>query len=240
MARSMRYALALAVLFASASAAGSAATRHLEYVFAVYPRAQGTHFAAGALSGPGTGTLTIDLTAVPDGSTLVRAQEWWWHEPRAEQAVECTLHASGDLDCTDYPLIDAVESVLLPMFGPRYFSGAARNTYTLRLPANYYPIAWTIDVSARTWSGAMLAVDVAGSSRFVMGPLEHGKMTAHVLYDRVRSLPDEIHADLTATTLESGIDESPSMDAKLTKDAPTSASGLPPAPASNLDRPSRF
>ncbi|HET6274733.1 MAG TPA: hypothetical protein VFE16_02180 [Candidatus Cybelea sp.] len=237
----MRYALALAVLFAAASAAGSAATtRHVEYVFAVYPRAAATHFATSALSGPGTGTLAVDITDAPDGSTRLRAQEWWWHEPRPEGAVECTLATNGDLRCTEYPLIDAIESVMLPMFAPRYFSGSARYTYTLFLPANYYATAWTIDVSARTWSGAVLAIDVKGSSHIITGPLEHGKLAAHVLYDRARVLPDEIHADLTATTLESGIDESPSMDAKLTKDSSASASGSPPAPASSPDRPSTF
>ena len=212
----------------------------MEYSFSSYPRAQGSHLAAGSLSGPDTGTLTIDLTDAPDGSTVLRAQEWWWHEPRPEQAVECTLNASGNLTCTEYPLIDAVEYVLLPMLAPRYFSGIPRYAYTVVFPANYYSSAWTVDLTARTSSGPVVAIDLEASSHFIKGPLQHAKLTAHVLYDRVRSLPDEIHADLTATAPDGGIDQSPSIDLKLTKDSSVNASGLTPAPGSSRDRPSMF
>jgi hypothetical protein len=235
----MRSAVACSAFIAAACAAAPAASsRHLEYAFSSYSSAHVSDRASGALSGPGTGTLTIDLTDAPDGSTLVRAQEWWWHEPRPEQAVACTLHPSGDLTCNQYPLIDVVQYVLLPMLAPRYFSGSSRYAYTVVLPANYYSSAWTLDVVARTRSGRMLPIDVKGSSRIVGGPLEKEELSAYVLYDRVLSLPDEVHADLTATTLEAGIDEPESVDVKLAKDSAASASGSTPAPEPNCGRPS--
>jgi len=224
----MRSAAALSAFVAATRAAAPAAVRHLEYAFSSFSSAQVSAGTTGELSGPGTGTLTVDLTGAPDGTTLVRAQEWWWHEPRPEQAVACVLRPSGDLRCDQYPLIDAAEYVLLPMFSPVYFGGilaapAARHTFTVVLPRNYYSFAWSIDLSL-----GLGHIQLNGSSHIIGGPLERERLIGSVRLGGAGELPLDVHADLTVTSL-SDIMESQSIEAKLTNDSAASASGSPPA-----------
>jgi hypothetical protein len=221
MKTAVAFAFCMTLLCTDASASP---LRRLEYAFANYLTSHARTHDAQGFSGPQTGVLYVDLLQnAADGGVLVQAKEWWWQEVRPTQAATCDLHASGDLTCDQYPLISTTEFILLPMLGRDYFSGiaaspAAALTYSIVVPENYYSTAWSVDLNVLRRSGPIAQIDAKGAARLVHGPLDKQGLEASIVYDRSKSLPIEVDADLTASSLN-GVDEPQTVDLKLLRDS---------------------
>jgi hypothetical protein len=201
-----------AVLMFLISALGTRATaatsdRRLQYAFALYPASSVTAHEGAKLSGPGSGTLVVEFVAPePTGGTLIRATEWWWNEPRAEQPITCELGPGSDLNCSQYPLPSMVEVVLFPLLSSDYFSGISaskwQRQYTVTPPTNYYRLSTTVDLNVLRWTGSVAEIESKGVTRPIDGPLVRQFEDGTVKYDRARSLPVAVHEEWTRSLLD--------------------------------------
>ena len=78
----------------------------------------------GPISGPGTGTMSIDIAGpASDGGLVISATEDWWYSVRPRQTHTCEVYPNGGLSCDYIPAPSASELVLLPLLARDYFSG---------------------------------------------------------------------------------------------------------------------
>jgi len=201
------FGLALFSAALGTSATAATAGRHLRYAFAVYSTTDVTTHAGSNLSGPGTATMDVDfLGPGPRGGMLIRAEESWWHELRAEQAVTCEVDAGGSLTCDQHPVPSMAEFVLFPMLAQNYFNEISASKwqqhYTIALPANYYRFSTTVKLNVLRWSGPVADIETEGVTQAVGGPLERQIEHGSVKFDRSSALPIAIHEEWTPTMLD--------------------------------------
>lgn len=217
----MRILAVIALIVASLTPSAAATpARHLRYALSVYLTAHG-HGGAATFSGPGTGVMDVDIFApAPGGGLPVRATEWWWNEPRAEQAASCELYSSGNLTCDQYPVPSIAELTLLPLLASNYFAGIDASTwqrsYEIVLPENYYSLSFMMSLHVVKWSGLVAQIEFNGVSREINGPVNKPIEKGTVSFDRSESLPVEVHEDWSQTSLDS-VDDPASVDLKLTQ-----------------------
>jgi hypothetical protein len=205
-------------------AAPAAPAKHLEYAFADYQTTGTSAGAIGRFSGQGSGVLYVDfLRNAPDGGAIVQSKAWWWNELRSDQAVTCEVYPNGDVVCDQYPVIETVQFVLMPMLASNFFAGilagpASRVTYGLKLPTNYYSWSCVANLRVLGWSGSVGQVDLKGTRREINGPKSVQIESATVSYDRERALPTLVHDELVPT--EDSVNAGESVDLKLLREHP--------------------
>lgn len=93
-----------------------ATPRHLVYRFG--------YNAKPTDSGPGTGTITIDVVGqASDGGLTINATEDWWNSVSPKQSSSCELYPSGAVSCAERPyLLLGIEAVIAPLLARNYFS----------------------------------------------------------------------------------------------------------------------
>lgn len=194
---------------------------HLEYAFADYDSV-GTPANLMRFTGPNSGTLYVDfLRAAPDGGAIVQSKAWWWNELRADQAVTCEVYPNANVVCDQYPVIESVPFVLMPMLANDFFSGilaapTSRVAYSVKLPTNYYSWSCVANLKLRGWTGPVGQVDLEGVLRPVNGPKAAQMETAEISYDRDKSLPILVHDVVTPT--ESSVESAGTVDLKLLRE----------------------
>jgi len=68
--------------------------------------------------------LYVDfLRTAPDGGAIVQSKAWWWNQIRADQAPTCAVYPNANVVCDQYPVIEDVQFVLMPMLANDFFSG---------------------------------------------------------------------------------------------------------------------
>ena len=218
---------ALALLApAPCDAAPDLPTKHLEYAFADYQTTGTSARATGHFSGQGSGVLYVaGVRTAADGGVIVQSKAWWWNEIRADQAVTCEVYPKGDVVCDQYPVIETVQFVLMPMLAKNFFAGilagpASRVTYSVKLPTNYYSWSCVANLNVLGWSGSVGQVNLKGMRREINGPKSAQIENATISYDRESALPTFVHDELIPT--EESIGAGESVDLKLLRMVPMS------------------
>ncbi len=214
------------ILLAPAPSGASPAPlpKHLEYAFADYQTAGTSARAIGHFSGQGSGVLYVDfLRTAPDGGAIVQSKAWWWNELRSDQAVTCEVYPNANVVCDQYPVVETVQFVLMPMLANDFFAGilagpASRVAYSVNLPTNYYSWSCVANLKLLAWSGAVGQVDLKGTRRAVDGPKAAQIEDATISYDREKSLPALVHDELIPT--EDSVAAGESIDLKLLREHP--------------------
>jgi hypothetical protein len=226
-----RIGMLLAVLLALAGATPAASVRHLEYAFAVSPNALPNN-------GYYNGTMSVDILSIaPDGDMLIRASEWWYYTLRPRQAVECEVHANGDVRCDQVPPYPSDSMlVLLPLLAQNFFSAGQpanpsswQQKFAVSLSKGAFQTSVTMDLSAIPQNGGRLLIvkskgDVRQLDRRQLHVLQEGEF----VYDRTTSTPLVVH-DVRGHLPAKSVFAQTSVELRLTKDSdPTDASMLPP------------
>jgi hypothetical protein len=217
-----------ATVFCAATAVPRAAAadqpRHLVYAFSTYDTARVALGAMG-VDGPGTGRLTVDILPGDAGRRIVTVQEWWWHEPRPEQARTCTVIPLGSIVCGLYPMPSEAENVLLPMLAEDYASGLKDNenqeAWGTNVYGGNYGVGWIViktqsvaTVLDRSSKNKLLWLRVNDSNRQTNANYISYATTSSVTYDQLEQAPLSLHAEVVSTPLGT-VFTSTSVDLKL-------------------------
>ncbi len=222
--------LAAAILALSAQTPApvpAAAVRHLEYAFSPYPVSRVADTGTvGPISGPGTGTMSIDIAGpASDGGLVISATEDWWYSVRPRQTHTCEVYPNGGLSCDYIPSPSASELVLLPLLARDYFSGVGgssgwQQAYKLSFGDGYVVTAVKNDLHVTGSSDAGRIVNVALNGTLTQLDRRYFKAgeTGTIAYDTKTSVPVTVHMVRQWVPTDSAF-SSNGVDFKLLKDS---------------------
>jgi hypothetical protein len=224
--------LAAAILALSAQAPAPA-VRHLEYAFSPYPVSRVADTGTvGTISGPGTGTMSVDIEGpASDGGLVISATEDWWYSVRPRQTHTCEVYPNGGLSCDYIPAPSASELVLLPLLARDYFSGVGssqwQQAYKLSFGGGYVVTAVTNNLRVIGSSDAGRIVNVALNGTLTQLDRHYFKAgeSGTIAYDTKSSVPVTVHVVRQWVPSDSTF-SSNAVDFKLLKD---SSSEMSPA-----------
>lgn len=155
---------------------------------------------AAAETGPGTGTMSVDIgAAMPDGGVMVSATDTWWNSVRSRATNSCEVYPNGNVTCWDRPYdLSPMQLVLFPMLGRQYFSrlgrsGDGRWTQSYRVShGDLYLYDYQFSMSgtgAAAGTDSVFAIDVNGKSDQVGGRYRGGDLKQRIYYDAEVGLP---------------------------------------------------
>jgi hypothetical protein len=217
--------LAAAILALSAQAPAPP-VRHLEYAFSPYAASRVADTGTiGDLSGPGTGTMSIDILGEgTDGGLTISATEDWWNSVRPRQTHTCEVYPNGGLSCDYIPSPSASELVLLPLLARDYFSGLAsskwQQVYKLSFGNAYVVTAVKNDlhVTGSSDNGRIVNVAVDGTLTQLDRHYFQASERGTIAYDTKSSVPVTAHIIRQWTPTDSAF-TSNGVDFKLLKDS---------------------
>ncbi len=218
--------LAAAILALSAQAPAPPAVRHLEYAFSPYPVSRFVDTGSvGAISGPGTGTMSVDIAGpASDGGLVISATEDWWYSVRPRQTHTCEVYPNGGLSCEYIPSPSASELVLLPLLARDYFSGVGssqwQQAYKLSFGDGYVVTAVKNDLRVTGSSDGGRVVNVALSGTLTQLDRRYFKAgeSGTIAYDTKASVPVTVHIVRQWVPSDSTF-SSNGVDFKLLKDS---------------------
>jgi hypothetical protein len=220
------FAILAAAILALSAQAPAPAVRHLEYAFSPYPVSRvadtGT---AGPISGPGTGTMSVDIAGpASDGGLMISATEDWWYSVRPRQTHTCEVYPNGGLSCDWIPSPSASELVLLPLLARDYFSGVGssqwQQAYKLSFGDGYVVTAVKNDlhVIGSSDSGRIVNVALNGTITQLDRHYFTAGETGTIAYDTKTSVPVTVHMVRQWVPTDSAFSSS-GFDFKLLKDS---------------------
>jgi hypothetical protein len=170
---------------------------------------------AAAETGPGTGTMSVDIgAAMADGGVMVSATDTWWNSVRSRATNSCEVYPNGNVTCLDRPYdLSPMQLVLFPMLGHQYFSRLGRSgdgNWTQSYRVSHGDLYLYDYQFAMRGSGALagadsiFAIDVSGTSDQVGGRYRGGDLKQRIYYDAEVGLPaivEDQRAHLPQTTI---------------------------------------
>jgi hypothetical protein len=218
--------LAAAVLALSAQVPAPT-VRHLEYAFSPYPVSRVADTGTiGPITGPGTGTMSIDIAGpASDGGLVISATEDWWYSVRPRQTHTCEVYPNGGLSCDYIPSPSASELVLLPLLARDYFSGVGSSSgwqqaYKLSFGGGYVVTAVKNDLHVTGSSDAGRIVNVALNGTLTQLDRRYFKAgeTGTIAYDTKSSVPVTVRMVRQWVPTDSAFSAT-GVDFKLLKDS---------------------
>jgi hypothetical protein len=199
--------LTLIAMIDSSSPGATPAIAHADYRFG--------YNTAAAESGPGTGTMSVDIgPAMPDGGVMISATDNWWNSVRSRATNSCEVYPNGNVSCLQRPYdLSPMQLVLFPMLGSNYFHGlgdAGNGSWTQSYRVSRGDIYLWDCVFTMTGSGlvkganSVYGIDVSGSASQIGGHYRSGDFKQHIDYDREVGLPaivQDEHARLPQTSV---------------------------------------
>jgi hypothetical protein len=199
--------LALIASIDSSAPGAAPAIAHADYRFG--------YDTAAAQSGPGTGTMNVDIgPAMPDGGVTISATDDWWNSVRPRATNSCEVYPNGNVTCLQRPYdLSPMQLVLFPMLGSNYFHGlsdAGNGTWTQSYRVSRGDIyLWDCVFKMRglglvKGANSLFGIDVLGSASQIGGHYRGGDFQQHIYYDREVGLPaivEDEHARLPQTNV---------------------------------------
>jgi hypothetical protein len=222
------FAVLAAAMLALSAQAPAQSVRHLEYAFSPYPVSRvADNGTVGQISGPGTGTMSVDILGpAADGGLMISATEDWWNSVRPRQTHTCDVSPNGGLSCDYIPSPSASELVLLPLLARDYFSGVAgaqwQQAYKLSFGNGYVVTAVTNDLHVTGSSDAGRIVNVALNGTLTQLDRHYFKASelGTIAYDTKAAIPVTAHVVRQWTPTDSSF-SSNAVDFRLLKDSQT-------------------
>ena len=200
MNRAALFLLAIFALSAQTSQPGGS-TRHLVYQFG--------YNTPVASSGNGTGTMTVDISAAPDGGLMVGAADHWWNTPRSRATNTCEVYAGGKVSCSQAPnSISPMQWTLFPMLARDYFKGmGSAGTETWSRDYEVYaaivpgasgfagqPYRWKFAYTLHgkgliAKAGESFLIETQGTFNQQGGTFRNGVSKQRIAYDRTAKIP---------------------------------------------------
>jgi hypothetical protein len=235
--------LAAFALMAQTPATPSKPLRHLEFAFTAdyHFNGEGHSSGFGAFSGGGVkssfgnggrvGTVDVDVIGLaPDGALAFRINEWWEHELRPTQAINCQAEDTGEIICDNPFTPTDVEQIVLTALSRSFFDdslvdaqGHWTRAYTNKIVKVTADYALTEPAPA-----GIVTIKATRQTVRVAGLGADWNEVETLTYDRALKTPDTIHEE-TDQGARGQTQEHSKIDIRITKDSFATVAAPPPA-----------
>jgi hypothetical protein len=197
------------------------AVRHLEYQFGYDTKI--------APSGPGTGTLSVDILGpAADGGVMISGTDTWWNSVRPQSTNTCEVYADGGVSCMQRPYdISAMQLVLFPLLGQNYFQGLSSDGTSTWNQAfqvtrgDLYTWKCHFTLQGKGFMpnfGRLIAIAMSGTMDEQEAHYKQGTAQGVIIYDPVAKIPAIVH-DVRTHLPQTSVYNQDQVDLKLVKDS---------------------